>query len=128
MSETMPALPWLSPVHGKRIVARFDGGQLSFDDGILALREIEKGLGISDRLAASVTDPRDPQRVTHSIADIMRFRMLMIPPGQEDTCRFLAVFMDIRRMSGLVGKTVSGVPWRAIWGHDTRHDLVLQTP
>jgi hypothetical protein len=35
-------------------------------------------------LAACVADPRDPDRVTHSIADIMRFRMLMIAAGYED--------------------------------------------
>ena len=91
MSETMPAkpeatpaLPGLSPVHGKPIIARFDGGQLSSDGGILALREIEQRLGIADRLAACVADPRDADRVTHSIADIMRFRMLMIAAGYED--------------------------------------------
>ena len=91
MSETMPAkpeatpaLPGLSPVRGKPIIARFDGGQLSSDGGILALREIEQRLGIADRLAACVADPRDADRVTHSIADIMRFRMLMIAAGYED--------------------------------------------
>jgi hypothetical protein len=82
--EAIPALPGLSPVRGKPIIARFDGGQLSSDGGILALREIEQRLGIADRLAGCVTDPRDPGRVTHSIADIIRFRMLMIAAGYED--------------------------------------------
>ncbi len=82
--DATPALPGLSPVCGKPIVARFDGGQLSSDGGVLMLREIEQLLGIADRLAACVTDPRDPQRITHSIADIMRIRMLMIAAGYED--------------------------------------------
>jgi hypothetical protein len=82
--ENAPPLPGLSPVAGKPIIARFDGGQLSSDVGVLALREIEARLGLADRLAACVTDPRDPDRVTHSIADIMRFRMLMIATGYED--------------------------------------------
>ena len=82
--EVTPALPGLSPVVGKPILARFDGGQLSSDGGILALCEIEQRLGIADRLAACAADPRDPDRVTHSIADIMRFRMLMIAAGYED--------------------------------------------
>ena len=60
--DATPALPGLSPVHGKPIVARFDGGQLSSDGSVLMLREIEQRLGIADRLAACVTDPRDPQR------------------------------------------------------------------
>lgn len=82
--EATPALPGLSPVCGKPIIARFDGGQLSSDAGVLTLREIESRLGIADRLAACVADPRTPGRVVHGIADILRFRMLMIAAGYED--------------------------------------------
>lgn len=82
--ESTPALPGLSPVCGKPIIARFDGGQLSSDGGVLALREIEARLGIAERLAACVTDRRAPERVIHSVADILRFRMLMIAAGYED--------------------------------------------
>jgi hypothetical protein len=71
--EATPALPGLSPVCGKPIIARFDGGQLSSDAGVLALREIESRLGIADRLAACVADPRTPGRIVHGIADILRF-------------------------------------------------------
>ncbi len=35
-------LPGLSPVQGKAVVARFDGGRLSSEGGLLALREIER--------------------------------------------------------------------------------------
>jgi len=82
--ESTPALPGLSPVCGKPITARFDGGKLSSDGGVLALREIETRLGIANRLAACVTDPRAPERVIHSMVDILRFRMLMIAAGYED--------------------------------------------
>src|SRR5512144_2168644 len=37
---TLP-LPALSPIEGKEIVARLDGGRLSSDGGLLLLREIE---------------------------------------------------------------------------------------
>lgn len=82
--EVTPALPGLSPVAGKPIIARFDGGKLSSDGGVLALCEIEVRLGIADRLAACVADPRAAGRVVHGIADILRFRMLMIAAGYED--------------------------------------------
>ncbi len=82
--ENAPLLPGLSPVAGKPIIARFDGGQLSSDGGVLALREIEARLGVADRLAACLVDPRAPERVIHSVADILRFRMLMIAAGYED--------------------------------------------
>src|SRR4051794_34870614 len=82
--EPTASLAGLSPVCGKPIIARFDGGQLSSDGGLLALREVERRLGIADRLAACIDDPRAPERVRHGIADILRFRMLMIAAGYED--------------------------------------------
>src|ERR687893_2966945 len=83
VESTLP-LSGLSPVSGKPLIARFDGGQLSSDGGLLALREVERRLGIADRLAACVEDPRAPERVRHGLAAILRFRMLMIAAGYED--------------------------------------------
>jgi hypothetical protein len=57
---------------------------LSSDGGVLALREIEKRLGVANRLAACLVDPRNGAQVTHSFADIVRFRLLMIAAGYED--------------------------------------------
>ena len=82
--ESTSPLPGLSPVRGKPLVARFDGGQLSSDGGLLALREVERRLGIAGRLAACIDDPRAPERVRHGIAAVLRFRMLMIAAGYED--------------------------------------------
>lgn len=82
--ENAPPLPGLSPVGGKSLVARFDGGPLSSDGGVLALREIERRLGVADRLAACLDDPRAPAQVTHRLADIIRFRLFMIAAGYED--------------------------------------------
>lgn len=84
MMETTPLLPGLSPVAGKAVEARFDGGELSSDGGVLALRTIESRLGIADRLAACLDDPRAPEQIEHSLADIIRFRLLMISAGYED--------------------------------------------
>src|SRR5512141_1878691 len=80
VDSTLP-LPGLSPVAGKELVARFDGGRLSSDGGLLVLREIEQRLKVADRLAACIDDPRDPGSTVHTVADIIRFRMLMIAAG-----------------------------------------------
>ena len=77
-------LPGLSQIDGKELVARFDGGRLSSDGGLLVLREIERRLSIADRLAACIEDPRDPDSTVHTLADIIRFRLLMIAAGYED--------------------------------------------
>ena len=84
MVDTAPFLPGLSPVQGKAVVARFDGGRLSSEGGLLVLREVERRLGLADRLAACLKDPRAPEKVVHRLAQIIRFRMLMIAAGYED--------------------------------------------
>ena len=85
-ADTHAAMPLLglSPVAGKPIIARFDGGALSSDGGLMALREMEERLGIARRLAACIDDPRAPDRIQHSLADMLRFRLLMIAAGYED--------------------------------------------
>lgn len=82
--ETTPFLPGLSPVCGRALEARFDGGRLSSDGGVLLLREAERRLGISCRLASCLCDRRDGSQVRHSLSDILRFRLLMIAAGYED--------------------------------------------
>jgi hypothetical protein len=84
MSEFMLPLPGLSPVNGKALSARFDGGALTSDAGLLAVREVEQRLDVAGRLATGIDDPRDPLRTVHSVTDILRFRMLMIAAGYED--------------------------------------------
>ena len=76
MVDATPFLPGLSPVQGKAVVTRFDGGRLSSEGGLLALREIERRLGVADRFAACLKDPRMPEKVVHRLAEIIRFRML----------------------------------------------------
>ena len=50
----------------------------------LTLREIEGRLRVAERMAACIEDPRASKHVTHSMADIIRFRLLMIAAGYED--------------------------------------------
>jgi Transposase DDE domain group 1 len=84
MNDPMLPLAGLSPVCGKKVVARFDGGRLSSDGGVVVLREVEQRLRVADRMAACIEDPRAPDQITHSLADIIRFRLLMIAAGYED--------------------------------------------
>jgi hypothetical protein len=48
------------------------------------LAEIERKLGIAERLARCVDDPRAPARVQHGLAEMIRFRALLIAAGYED--------------------------------------------
>ena len=84
MTEDAPFLPGLSPVAGKPVHVAFDGGRLTSDAGVLVLAEIERKLGLADRLAGCLEDPRAPERVRHGLAEMIRFRALMIAAGYED--------------------------------------------
>jgi hypothetical protein len=84
MQDFSQFLPGLSPVAGKPVHVAFDGGRLTSDAGILVLAEIERRLGIAERLAQCLADPRDPDRIRHSFAEMIRFRALMIAAGYPD--------------------------------------------
>jgi len=78
-------LPFSFPaVARKKITAAFDGGRITSDGGVMLLAAAERRLGLADRLAAVIFDRRDPARVTHSMADIVRARILAIACGYED--------------------------------------------
>lgn len=68
----------------KKVSAAFDGGRLTSDGGVLLLAQAERQMGIGERLAACIADPRDQSRVIHSKVDILRARMLAIACGYED--------------------------------------------
>ena len=73
-----------SPIAGKAVRAAFDGGRLTSDAGVLLLAEIERRLGIAERLARCLADPRSPERVHHTLAEMIRFRVLLIAAGYPD--------------------------------------------
>jgi len=84
MIEATGYLPGLSPVEGKPVHVAFDGGRLTSDAGVLVLAEIERKLGIAQRLAQCIEDPRSPDRVDHTLVEMIRFRALLIAAGYAD--------------------------------------------
>ena len=84
MSKDSLFLPGLSPVEGKQLQVAFDGGLQSSDGGVLLLREVERKLGLARRLAGVIPDWRDPESISHAMADMLRFRMFAIAAGYED--------------------------------------------
>lgn len=78
-------LPFAFPaVSRKKVTAAFDGGRITSDGGVVMLAEAEQRLGLADKLAAVIADGRDPSRVIHRLADILRARILAISCGWED--------------------------------------------
>ena len=84
MVDDAPSLPGLSPVAGKPVQVTFDAGRLTSDSGVLMLAEIERRLGIAERLAGCIEDPRAAERIEHGLAEMIRFRALLIAAGYQD--------------------------------------------
>ena len=74
----------LPSVGRKKMSAAFDGGRISSDGGVLLLAQAERRLGLADRLAGLIADPRDGARIVHPLAGILRARILAIACGYED--------------------------------------------
>jgi len=81
MDEGTGILPGLPSVKGKPVYVAFNGGQMTSDAGILLLAAVEKRLGIAERLAKCIVDPRAPERVRHTLAEMIRYRALLIAAG-----------------------------------------------
>lgn len=68
----------------RAVTARFDGGAITSDAGGLLLREVEAKTGILRRFAACFTDHRDPERVEHSVGELIAQRVFGLALGYED--------------------------------------------
>ncbi|HVI80065.1 MAG TPA: IS1380 family transposase [Candidatus Acidoferrum sp.] len=68
----------------REIVARFDGGTITSDGGALLLRETEKQLNLLPRLAACFLDGRQPDRIEHSVGEMLAQRIYGLALGYED--------------------------------------------
>lgn len=80
-----PAQPLLFDVLGpRRVEADFSGGHLSSDGGLLLLRQIDEGLGVSRTLAACFRDARDQRFTEHSVRELLAQRLLGLAAGYED--------------------------------------------
>jgi hypothetical protein len=71
-------------VYAKKVTATFDGGRLTSDGRVMLLAMAERRLGVADRLARCFPDHRDPLRIGHTRADMIRARIHAIACGCED--------------------------------------------
>src|SRR4051812_38749361 len=69
---------------GREVVASFDGGTISSDGGSLLLRQTDQQLNLLPRLAECFVDRRDPERVEHSVQEMLSQRIYGLALGYED--------------------------------------------
>lgn len=68
----------------RKVVAEFTGGSLSSDGGVLLLRQVDRGLGLTRSLAACFQDTRDGRWVDHSVTQLLAQRIYGLALGYED--------------------------------------------
>ena len=89
-----------------RVTAAFDGGSITSNAGALLLREIDRLVGLFDRVAACFTDHRDPRLRVHALRTLLAQRITGIALGYED----LNDHDDLRRdpLLALLADTLEG--------------------
>jgi Transposase DDE domain group 1 len=68
----------------ERIVLEPSTAHLTSDAGLLPLRALDERLGLTAAFAAALNDPRDPELVEHSVAEMVRQRIYGILADYED--------------------------------------------
>ena len=74
----------LAPVGDKAVDLDFAGGRLSSDAGLVLLKAPAEQLGLTQALAAVLSDPRDARRVNFTQHDLLKQRVFQIAAGYED--------------------------------------------
>ena len=59
----------------RQVQADFSGGHLSSDGGVLLLRQIDRGMGISRALARCFYDTRNQVFVDHALEELLAQRL-----------------------------------------------------
>lgn len=68
----------------KPVVVKFDAEGQSSDGGVVLLEALDRGLGLTQRLAKHLIDERHPERITHTYEELFRQRVLGLALGYED--------------------------------------------
>jgi len=87
----------------RKVIGKFDGGNITSDAGGLLLRETEQKTGIVRQFAKCFEDLRDPHRIEHSVTELIAQRVYGLALGYED----LNDHDELRRdplLAALIGK------------------------
>ena len=71
-------------VEGRAVVAGFDGGRMTSDAGAMLLGATDRAIGLIERFAGCFTDHRAAELVEHTVAGLVRQRVVGIALGYED--------------------------------------------
>jgi len=103
-TECTTATLALEEIGRRNVEVDFSGGQLSSDGGGLLLREVDRRLRLTKRLAQCFADHRDPDLIDHSVEEIAAQRVIGLALGYEDLNDHDTLSRD-PLMATLIGKS-----------------------
>lgn len=68
----------------RKVQAQFSGGDITSDGGVMLLREVDRRLQLTKRIAATLNDPRCSSKTRHSLLHMLRQRVYGLALGYED--------------------------------------------
>src|SRR5215472_5073568 len=74
----------LGDVGRQSVEIAFDGGRIVSDAGLLAVRALEKPLGVIRGLAERLPDPRSPKYIRHSVEALLTQEVYQLLAGYPD--------------------------------------------
>lgn len=83
VESTPNKMQWEGP-GSRRVEADFSAGQVSSDGGGLLLREVDRRLCLTERLAECFVDHRNPGLIEHSVSELLAQRIYGLALGYED--------------------------------------------
>lgn len=73
------------PCHfGRDVLARFDGGSLSSDAGLLLVAQADKRIDLTSKMALVLSERRQTAKIRFDLATLVRERVYAIAAGYED--------------------------------------------
>jgi hypothetical protein len=84
MTECTQSCFSFAALYRREVVAQFDGGDITTDAGGLLLREVDRRLNITQRLAGCFVDHRRPDLIEHSVPELIAQRLYGLALGYED--------------------------------------------
>ena len=105
----------------RRVRLEFRGTQLSSDDGLLVMRELDEALGLFDLAATALPDTRRSKNTVHRLDGLFRQSVFGRLAGYKDVndADRLALASVIRQ-SWVEGLSMHKRPWRLRWGGSRR--------
>lgn len=84
MTECTQSSFGFAALYRREVVAKFDGGDITTDAGGLLLREVDRRLRLTERLAACFTDYRRADLIEHQVGELVAQRLYGLALGYED--------------------------------------------